>query len=199
MEQESLASLDPTLHVIPSQHKKDHQCGLLFFQSTHLFPSILLLHDSWQSTDKQSLSGQSSSSSSPWWQKTCIQIWLICIHSDSKELYSPPELNEIKLILSNVISKRGLGEAPLLALETLWTNGVKVQTPIPPGMGLTIHLRGGCSPPQISCPFKKTQIHLPVSLSRTLLIIWMAFLFRASGFTKPSPTEIHKSRNNSKN
>lgn len=34
----------------------------------------------------------------------------------------------------------------------------------------------------------------PVSLSRTLLIIWIAFLFRASGFTKPSPTEIQRGR-----
>lgn len=39
-----------------------------------------------------------------------------------------------------------------------------------------------------------TLTHSPVSLSRTLLIIWIAFLFRASGFTKPSPTGIHKSR-----
>lgn len=39
-----------------------------------------------------------------------------------------------------------------------------------------------------------TRTHSPVSLSRTLLIIWIAFLFRASGFTKPSPTGIHKSR-----
>lgn len=33
---------------------------------------------------------------------------------------------------------------------------------------------------------------LPVSLSRTLLIIWMAFLFKASGWTRPSPTGFKK-------
>lgn len=45
---------------------------------------------------------------------------------------------------------------------------------------------------------KHIRKHSPVSLSRTLLIIWIAFLFRASGFTKPSPTGIHKRRNDSK-
>lgn len=110
--------------------------------------------------------------------ETFPRMWLTL---DPKELYSPPTAK-----VRGATSLKGVqwpreSEPPVAA-------GPRLRASSTPSLG------GQVSPGLCSC---SVHTHSPVSLSRTLLIIWIAFLFRASGFTKPSPTGRHRSRDNS--
>lgn len=87
------------------------------------------------------------------------------------------------------LARRPPGRAPVLATETLCDpHGVETQAWSPQSRAAYPLEEGTVSSDFMSLLSEHT--HSPVSLSRTRLIIWIAFLFRASGFTKPSPTGI---------
>lgn len=104
-------------------------------------------------------------------------MWLTL---DPKELYSPPTAKAREATSLKGVQWPRESEPPVAA-------GPRLRASSTPSLG------GQVSPGLCSC---SVHTHSPVSLSRTLLIIWIAFLFRASGFTKPSPTGRHRSRDN---